>query len=131
VIKLSDVSKSLKEAIIAATPNDLLIGFDNEIINPEGLNIYAESFFIPGVNTPIGKNQTDADIEDGVHQFSVYVLKDSGRYDIDQLKLIDEVKSYMRSNQQIGISISSMNTTGARYEGPWCVRDLSINWTAM
>ena len=131
MIKLSEVSDALKQAIIASTPNDLLIGFDNEIINPEGLNIYAESFFIPGVNTPIGKNQTDADIEDGVHQFSVYVLKNSGRYDIDQLKLIDDVKTYMRANQPDGVSISSMNTTGARYEGSWCVRDLSINWTAI
>lgn len=115
-------------SVINSHSPDIGVTYDNDkSFDPSAYDIYAACFYIPVVNEQVGKIGSP-DEDEGIYQISVYVKSQSGNYDIDQLELIDAIRSGFRNATLAGISIDDINVNGGRTVDSWFVRDVSIGW---
>ena len=130
---------STKQALVEALINSAIfaadeLGFENNVFDPDGKDIYAECYFIPADEVSLGKDASSSDDQRGIFQVSVFVKKNSGNFDNDQLVKIDELRNLFKygsvltyNTQKVNILESSLNN-GTELES-WFRRDLSINYS--
>lgn len=129
-IRTTLITKAIEIINQYNTDNSSNVGFtsDNDkAFDPSPYEQYVAFFYIPAANEQVGKKGSP-DEDEGIAQISVYVESQSGKYDLDQLKIVDAVRSGFRDAELNGISISDINVNGGRSEESWFVRDISVNW---
>ena len=129
-----DTKQALTQKFVDAAilPNDS-IAVENDQFISDGKNIYVALYFIPATSEMLGKTFASSNQDRGIFQASVFIKKNSGTYDNEQLQLIDNIISEFSynsettyNNQTVYILESTVNN-GVENDA-WFRRDVSINY---
>tara|TARA_R110000744_G_scaffold121562_1_gene226294 strand:- start:9796 stop:10215 length:420 start_codon:yes stop_codon:yes gene_type:complete len=125
------ISRLINTSIAGITSDD--ISYENNNFNPQGKTKFIAAYFIPATSETTGKELAAIQERRGIFQISVYVKLDGGKYDIEQLQIVDSILAgfaygsvEVYNNQTINILESSVNS-GSENES-WFKRDVSINY---
>ena len=125
--------KQIRDTILEALESfaEIPIAYENATFNADGLAAYYGFTFDPVEDVSLGKTANDSDDAIGFCSINVYVRKDADDYDNQQLELIDKLKSVFYSSANLdGVYITSNNSSSTRFDGGWCIRTLTVNYSS-
>lgn len=104
------------------------VAYENSDFSPEGHQAWLAVHFMPTTSESLS---TSADDERGVFQVSVFTKRNSGNFDTEQLRIIDELKRvfYTGANSD-GVTILDVSTNAGQPSNGWYQRDLSIEYSS-
>jgi hypothetical protein len=135
-MSILDTKQALIQQLLTVTSslfNSNDVAYENANFNPEDKDAWVQPFFIPASTDMMGKTSSSGDEQRGIFQLSVFVKLSSGKYDNDQLQIVDDILSAFKyntsmvyNNQQVAVLSSTVNAGTSN--DAWFKRDISINY---